>query len=116
MMLTLIIAFLMGSRWCTASWDLRRDGMHLLHGPLGRAVRHVGAGELERPPSVVTAAGVELRGMVGKGEQMSAKKLIEATPRGVELCLGLVELPLRHQHVGQTPPDLRIGAREGWHE
>ena len=66
--------------------------------------------EFERPPAVIAAAGVELSGMVREGEQMSPKKLIETKPCGVELCLGLFEPLLHDQHVGKTPPDLRIAA------
>jgi hypothetical protein len=54
--------------------------------------------------------------MVREGEQVSPKKLIEAKPCGVELCLGLFEPLLRDQHVGKTPPDLRIAARKRWQE
>ena len=60
-------------------------------------IRDIRASELERPPTVVAAAGVELRGMVREGELMSPKKLIEAKPCGVELCLGLFEPLLRDQ-------------------
>ena len=77
-----------------------------------RTIRDIRAREFERPPAVVAAAGVELRGMVREGEQVSLKKLLEAKPCGVELCLGLFEPPLRDQHVGKTPPDLRIAARK----
>jgi hypothetical protein len=54
--------------------------------------------------------------MVCEGEQVSAKKLIEAKSCGLKLGLGFHEPPLGDQHVGKTPPDLRIAARKGWQE
>src|SRR6185295_5109377 len=93
-----------------------RDCMHLPHRTTGRAVRDIGAGELERPPPIVPAAGIELRGMVREGEPVCPKKRIETTPSGVELCLGFFEPLLRDQHVGKTPSDLRIAARNRRHE
>ena len=84
----------------------------LLERAARRTIRDIHARELERPPAVVAAAGVELRGMVREGEQVSPKKLIEAKPCGVELSLGLFEPFLRDQHVGKAPSDLRIAARK----
>jgi hypothetical protein len=54
--------------------------------------------------------------MVGEGEKVSAKKLLVANPCGFELCLGLFEPRLRDEHIGETPPDLRIAARQRWQE
>ena len=71
--------------------------MRLLDRTACRATRDVRAREFECPPAVVAAAGVELSSMVREGERVSPKKLIEAKPRGVELCLGL-ELLLQHKH------------------
>src|SRR5262249_25537870 len=45
------------------------------------------ARELERPPVIVAAAGVELRGMVRESEQMFLQELIEAGQRRIELFL-----------------------------
>src|SRR5215471_7031985 len=47
---------------------------------------------------------------------MPSKKLIVAKPCGIELSLGLFELALRNQHIGKTPIDFRIAARERWQE
>ena len=81
----------------------QRDRMRLLDGTARRTIRDIRARELERPPAIVAAAGVELRGMVREGEQMSPKKLIEAGPCGIELSLGLFEPALRSQHIGKAP-------------
>jgi hypothetical protein len=78
--------------WVACGWGLigiRRDRTRLLDRTACRTIRDIRAREFERPPAVVAAAGVELRGMVCEGEQVSPKKLIEAKPCGVELCLGL---------------------------
>src|SRR5262245_47428458 len=90
------------------------DCTRLVHGAARRSIRDIQACQLERQPEVVAAAGVELGGMVGKGEPVSSEKSVEATPRGVELCLGLFEPLLRCEHVRETPPNLRIVARERW--
>src|SRR5215469_5780617 len=79
-------------------------------------ISDIRARELERPPAIVAAAGVELCGMVREGQQMPSKKLIEAKPCGIELSLGLFELALRNQHIGKTPIDFRIAARKRWQE
>jgi hypothetical protein len=73
--------------------------MRLLDGTACGTIGDIRARELERPPAIVAAAGVELRGMVREGEQMPLKKLIEAGPRGIELPLGLFESFLRNQHI-----------------
>jgi hypothetical protein len=70
--------------------------MRLLDRTACRTIRDIRAREFECPPAVVAAAGVELSSMVREGERVSPKKLIEAKPRGVELCLGLE--PLQHKH------------------
>ena len=41
---------------------------------------------------------------------MFAKKVIKARPRGGKLYLGLFKPSLYDQHIGEPPPDLRIGA------
>jgi hypothetical protein len=86
--------------------------MCLLDRTACRAICDIRAREFERPPAVVAAASVELRGMIRKGERVSPEKLIEANTCGVELYLGLFEPLLREQHVGQTPPNFRIAARQ----
>ena len=88
-----------------------RDRMRLVDRAECRTIRNIHARELECPPTVVAAAGVELRCMVREGEQVLPEKLIEAKPCGLELNLGLFESPLRGQDVGQTPANLRIAAR-----
>ena len=90
--------------------------MRLLECTTRRAIRDIRAREFERPPAVIAAASVELRGMVREGEQVSLKKLIEAKACGLELCLGLFEPALRDQHVGKTPPNLWIVARKHWQQ
>src|SRR5262245_44501134 len=67
------------------------DDAGLLERAACGTIRDVRAGELEGPPAVVAAAGVELGGMVGEGEQVSPKKLIELQAGGVELRLGLFD-------------------------
>src|SRR5262245_41419015 len=52
--------------------------------------------------------------MVGEGEGVSAQKLFEAEPCGLELYFGVLEPRLREQYVGKTPADLRIAARQHW--
>ena len=69
-----------------------RDRPRLLDRTACRTIRDIRAREFERPPAVVAAAGVELRGMIREGEPVSRKKLIEANTCGVELCLSLVNL------------------------
>src|SRR5262249_1443067 len=93
-----------------------RDGMRLLERTARRTIGDIRARELERPPAIVAAAGVELSGMIREGEQMPLKKLIEAKTRDVELSLGLFELALRNQHIGKAPIDFRITARKRWQE
>src|SRR5262245_8545152 len=88
----------------------RRDRVRLLDRTACGTIRDIRPREFERSPAVVAATGVELRGMIREGEQMFSQKLIEATACGVELCLGFFEPFLRDQHVGKTPPDLRIAA------
>src|SRR5215475_10421835 len=84
--------------------------IRLLDRTAGRTIGDIRARKFKRPPAVVAAGGVEFRRMVRESEQVSFKKFIEAKPGGVELCLGLFEPVLRDQHVGKTPPDLRIAA------
>src|SRR5215470_16745505 len=90
--------------------------MRLLDRTACGTIGDIRAREIERPPAIVAAAGVELRGMVREGEQMPLKKLIEAKTRDVELSFGLFELALRNQHIGKTPIDFRITARKRWQE
>jgi hypothetical protein len=90
--------------------------IHLLDRTACRTIRYIRVRNLERPSAVGAAAGVELRGMVREGEQVFAKKIIKAKPRGVELWLSFVEPLLRDQRVGKTRPDLRIAAPKHWHE
>ena len=78
--------------------------MRLLDRTACRTIRDIRAREFERPPAVVAAAGVELRGMVREGEQVFPRSSSKPRPCGVELCLGLFEPLLRDQHVGKTPP------------
>ena len=54
------------------------DCTHLLNGTACGTIGDIRSRELERPPTIVAAAGVELRGMVREDEQMPLKKLIEA--------------------------------------
>ena len=89
-----------------------RDCMLLLDRTARGTISDIRARELERPPAIVAAAGVELRGMVREGEQVFFKKLFKAGSCGIELCLGLFEPLLRDQHVGKAPTDLRIAAGE----
>src|SRR5262249_54967885 len=77
-----------------------------------RPIRDVRWRELERARAVIAATGVELRGMSREREQMFAQKLLEATACSFELYLGFFEPVLRNQHVGKTPSDLWIAARE----
>jgi hypothetical protein len=79
---------------------------------VGRTIRDIRARKFERPPAVVAAAGVELRGMVGEGEQVFLEKRLEAQSRGVELRLGLFSPFLRVSTIGKAPPHLWIAARE----
>jgi hypothetical protein len=51
-----------------ASSALTGDGVRVLEGTPCRAIRNIHARKFERPPAVVAAAGVELRGMVREGE------------------------------------------------
>src|SRR5882672_3714489 len=88
------------------------DCTRLLHRGARRTISDIRARELERAPTVVAAAGVELRGMVREGEQVLPEKLLEAKPCGVEVGLRLFEPLLRDQHVGKAPADLRIAARD----
>jgi hypothetical protein len=89
-----------------------RDRIGLLDRTACRTIRDIRARELERPPAVVAAASVELRGMIREGEPVPPKKLIEANTCGVELGLASSNLCLGDQHVGQPPPHLRIAARQ----
>ena len=86
--------------------------MRLFDGTACGTIGDIGVRQLEGPPAIIAAAGVELRGMVREGEQMPPKKLIEAGPGGIELSLGLFEPALRSQHIGKAPIDLRIAARK----
>src|SRR4030095_1266391 len=95
---------------------IRRNLVRLPDRTMCRTICDIRTREFERPPAVVSAGGVELRGMVRESEQVSLKKLIEAKARGVELCLRLFKPFLRDEHVGKTPPDLRIAARKRWQE
>src|SRR5262245_41540953 len=89
-----------------------RDGVRLLDRTARGTIRDIRPCEFERAPAIVATTGVELRGMIGEGEQMFSQKLIEANPGSVELCAGLCVSLLRDEHVGKTPPDLRIAARK----
>ena len=84
--------------------------MGLLDSTACPTIRDVRARKFERALAVVAGARVELRGMVREGEEMPSQKLFEAAPRGVEMCPRLVDPALRDQHIGKTPPDLRIAA------
>src|SRR4029453_13250800 len=99
-----------------ASSASRCDRVDLPDGTVRRTIRDICAGEFERAPTVVAAAGVELRGVVGEREGGPPKKLTEAEPAVIELLFDLVEPPLRDHDVGQTPPNLRITARKRWPE
>jgi hypothetical protein len=90
--------------------------MCLLDRPACRTIRGFDAREFERPPAIIAAASLELRCMVRKSEQVFPKKLFETKSRGVELCLSLFEPPLRDQHIGKTPPNLRTSAGSRWQE
>src|SRR6516225_11151549 len=90
------------------------DCTHLLNGTACGTIGDIRARQLKRPPAIVAAAGVELRGMVREGEQMPPKELIEADPRVIELFVGLFEPALRNQRIGETPAHLRIAARKRW--
>jgi hypothetical protein len=80
----------------------------MLDRPASRTIRGFDVRGFERPPAIIAAASVELRCMVCKSEQVFPKKLFETKSCGVELCLCLFEPPLRDQHIGKTPPNLRI--------
>jgi hypothetical protein len=86
--------------------------MSLLDRTACRTIGDIHAREFERPPTVVTAASVELRGMVREGEPVSPKKPIEAYACGGELRLRLFESLLRDQRISKTPSDLGIAARQ----
>ena len=101
---------------CPSRIGNQRNCIRLLDGTARRAIGDIGARELERPPAIIAAAGVERRGMVRESEQMSPQELIEAGSRGIELSLGLFEPALRSQHIGQAPIDLWIAARKRWQE
>ena len=60
---------------------------------------------------IVAAAGVELRAMVGKRQQVPDQKGLEAGPRGLNWASASASAP-RAAHVGQAPADFRIAARE----
>jgi hypothetical protein len=75
--------------WVACGWGpigIHRDRMRLLDRTACRTIRDIRAREFERPPAAVAAAGVELRGMVCEGEQVSPKKLIEAN-RAASSCV-----------------------------
>src|SRR5262249_6700786 len=55
--------------------------LRLLYRTTSRTIRDIGAREFERPPAVAATAGIEFRSMVGEGEQVPLKKLIEAGGR-----------------------------------
>jgi hypothetical protein len=88
-----------------------RDRMRLFDRTACRTIRNINTREFQSPPTVVAAAGVELRGMVGKREYVSPKEIIEATACGVELCLGLFEPFLRNQHVSGAGEPRRLRTR-----
>jgi hypothetical protein len=83
--------------------------IHLLDRTACRTIRNIHAGKLERLPTVIAAAGVELRGMVREGRKCLPRRSNRAAS---SRCLGFFEPLLRNQHVGKTPPDLRIVARK----
>lgn len=60
---------------------------------------------------IVAAAGVELRGVVRKGEKVFLKKLVEAGSSGAKFRLGFLEPILRNKHLGEAPADFRVTAR-----
>jgi hypothetical protein len=78
-----------------ASSAIRCDRSRLLNRTPGRTIRDIRSRQLERPPVIVAAAGVELRGVICEGAQVSPKKLLEAKPCGVELCLAFPQPSLR---------------------
>ena len=84
----------------------------LLDGTTCWTVRCIGASEFERPSAIVAATGVERRSVVRDGQQVLFKKPVEGTTCGIQLHLGLLRPPLCHQHVGETPLNLRLVARE----
>src|SRR5262245_40659076 len=67
-------------------------------------------------PAGVAASGVGFRRMIREGEQVFPEQLFEPGSGGLELFPGLFESILGKKHVGKTPADLRITAREGRHK
>src|SRR6476620_6103620 len=65
-----------------------RDRMRLLESSQRWSVRDVGARQCKRPRSIVTGAGIELRTVVRKGEQVFYEKHVEARPRSLHLRFG----------------------------
>ena len=63
------------------SIDIHHYRLRLLYRTTCRTIRDTCAREFERPPAVVATAGIEFRSMVGEGEQVPLKKLIEAGGR-----------------------------------
>jgi hypothetical protein len=88
--------------------------MQLLDRPARLTIRDIRPREFERPPAVIPAAGVELRGVIRESEEMSLKKLLKANSRGVELSLGLLEPCLRDRYIAKPPPNVRVAARKCW--
>ena len=76
---------------CPSRLGNQRNCIRLLDGTARGTIGDIGAREFERPPAIIAAAGVELRGMVRESEQMPPQELIEAGPRGIELSLGLFD-------------------------
>src|SRR5262245_46760697 len=85
--------------------------MRLLEGPQRRAVRNIDARKVKSPAAIVPAASVELRAMVRKCKQVPCENDLESQPGGLHLRFRLGEFPLGSQHVGETPEDFRIAAR-----
>ena len=70
-----------------------RDRLRLLDRTAGRTICDIHARELERPPGVGAAVGVELRGMVRKGEQVPFKQLIEPSRAASRCASASADLP-----------------------
>jgi hypothetical protein len=87
------------------------DHLHQIDRPTGRTIRDIKARKFEGLRVIVAAAGVELRGVVRKGEKVFLKKLVEAGSSGAKFRLGFLEPILRNKHLGEAPADFRVTAR-----
>src|SRR5262245_59919964 len=73
-----------------------------------RTIRNIDARELQRAPLIVAAAGVELRSMIGEGQQVRSQKSFESKSSRVELPFALGKSLLRDERIGQAPPGFRV--------